>query len=172
VDFACVSVLKDRDRGYKALLKKAFGADWKIQVGILAAEGACPKEEPDGKESKLTVLDVGYFHEFGLGVPERSFLRGWLDEKQGDVKKAMTRMAESVLAGNREPEPALNVLGQAFVGGIQKRITEHIPPSLADETVKRKGSDVPLISTGQLRSSLSYSVTIKGETVTSKGGGI
>jgi hypothetical protein len=164
-------VLKDRDNGYKALLKKAFGADWKIQVGILSAEGAKSKEEPDGKKSKLTVLDVAYFHEFGLGVPERSFLRGWLDEKQGEVEKALTRMAESVLAGKREPEPALNVLGQAFVGGIQKRITEHIPPPLAEETIKRKGSDVPLIDTGQLRSSISYSATVKGENVTSKGGG-
>lgn len=147
--------LKEKDNGLNKL-KKALGKS-SIQVGILE-KADDPKE---GSKEGLTVEEVAAFHEFGLGVPERSFLRGWLDENKEKVKEALERMAEATVRGKYSKEQALELLGQKFVGSIQERISNRIPPPLADSTVKKKGSDVPLIDTGQLRASITYRTDVK-----------
>lgn len=144
--------VKDVDKGYKALLDRAkmHGV---IKVGILAAEG--DKAYDDG----VTVLQVAIWNEFGTEhIPERSFLRAWFDENEAKCREAVKRMAEAVIAGKYQPDQALQLLAQRFVGEIQKRMAQGIPPPNAPSTIARKGSSKPLINTGQLRSSISYSV--------------
>jgi hypothetical protein len=145
--------IRDVDNGYKALVERIFtmGAP-KISVGVFETDGA--KMYVDG----VTVLDVATFHEFGLGVPERSFLRGWFDENIERAREALVRLMRSVVEGKRTKEQALELFGVWLVGEIQKRMAENIPPPLAPETIARKGSDVALIDTGQLRSSVTYKI--------------
>ena len=109
--------------------------------------------------NSLTVLDVGTIHEFGLGnVPERSFIRGWADENKEKNAKTISLLMRSVAQGKRTAEDAANIIGLRFVGEIQRRMRDRIPPPLKPATIARKGSDVPLIDTGQLRSSIQYKV--------------
>lgn len=142
--------VKDQDRGYRDLLVRLKKAKTSVSVGILQEEGA-------QEHGKTTVLDVATYNEFGLGVPERSFLRAWFDLNHKTVREQFSKLMRKVVKG-LELQNALDQLGLWMVGSIQKRITEHIPPPNAESTKKRKGSDVPLIDTGQLRSSVTHRV--------------
>jgi hypothetical protein len=105
-----------------------------------------------------TVGDVATWAEFGIGQPERSFLRAWFDANQARCKTALSRLAKSVLDGKRTKEQALETFGLWAQGEIQKRIAEGIDPANAASTVAKKGSSTPLVSTGQLRSSITFKV--------------
>ena len=150
------SSVKDIDHGYKDLVRrvKAFrGA--KIDVGIFESDGSKLYEDA------VTVLEVAIWNEFGTDkIPERSFIRAWFDENEEKCREGVRRMAEAVLAGKYTPEQALELLGAKFVGEIQKRIANGIPPPNAASTVARKGSDTPLVDKGQLRSAITQRVKV------------
>lgn len=150
------------DRGYRKLVDvfASLGErPTKISVGIHAADGG-EVHEGDGSNA-LTVAQIGLIHEFGApaaGIPQRSFIRAWADENQGNVKKAISAMLQSVVRGKRTREQAFQLLGQAFTGQVKKRMAIGIPPPLSPVTIALKGSSKPLIDSGQLRSSISYAV--------------
>lgn len=143
----------DRDHGYKKFLREVFSkGQTQLEVGVLADEGSKKHAKSD-----LTVLEIATIHEFGLGNnPERSFIRAWFDENKEQNEELLFRLAEQVIAGKLTREQAMNQAGLRFVAGIQKRITDRIPPPLKQATIMRKGSTVPLVDTGQLKSSITY----------------
>lgn len=105
----------------------------------------------------VSIVDLGAIHEFGLGDnPERSWLRGWFDENLPALEADIRNVSRQVLLGRMTTEHGLDLLGQKYVGQIQKRMAESIPPPLKPATIRRKGSSTTLIDTGQLRSSISY----------------
>ena len=145
--------IKDVDRGYRALVDRIFTlGNPTVSVGVFEADGA--QTYDDG----ITIAAVAAIHEFGLGVPERSFLRGWFDENLERAHEAMSRLLLSVVAGKRTKEQALELFGLWVQGEVQKRIASGISPELSAATIKRKGSSTPLIDTGQLRSSITYQI--------------
>lgn len=147
----------EKDNGYgrlaKTLAKAAKGAT--LSVGILAASAEKPAE---GAAKGITVGDVATWNEFGLGVPERSFLRAWYDETTAANRASFRKLWASVIKGDRTPEEVFSILGLKFTGDIQRRIVAGINPPNAPATIAAKGSSTPLISTGQLKSSISYEV--------------
>ncbi len=148
-----MSKFRDIDKGYSTLVKKVFtlGAP-KIDVGIFDSAGP-------HKYSTMSVVEIATIHEFGNEhCPERSFLRAWFDENESKCRAAVVAMLEAVLAGKYTKDQALQLLGQRFVGEIQKRIANGIPPPNAPSTIAQKGSDKPLIDTGQLRSAITYAI--------------
>ncbi len=146
------SGVTDTDKGYKALVDRVGSmGKMSVSVGILEGPGAAPHGD-------TTVLDVATINEFGLGVPERSFLRGWYDENQQRAAEAMQRLLLSVVQGQRTKEQALNLFGLWVQGEIQKRIAAGIAPANAESTVAKKGSSTPLIDVGQLRSAMTFEV--------------
>ena len=156
--------VRDEDRGYEDLLQRVRAMQNKsIEVGIFESKGS--ELYPDatflGKlaGSAVTVLDVAIWNEFGTDhIPERSFIRAWFDENAAKTKEAVRLMLIAVKQGKYTPEQALELIAQRFVAEIQKRMAEGIPPPNAPATIEMKGSDKPLIDTGQLRSSITYVV--------------
>jgi hypothetical protein len=145
----------DKDNGYKALVKRVFGiAKPSITAGIHAAEGA----QTNPKKGKATVLEYGTYSEFGLGVPERSFIRGTVDTKGKDWQAFAASRFRMVVAGTLTKEQALEQLGLKMQSDIQQRIADGVPPPNAPSTIAAKGSSTPLIDTGLLRSSVTYTV--------------
>lgn len=146
--------VRDVDKGYNALVKRVFGLGRPtIDVGVLDAD------EPKEQDPALTVLEVATWMEFGTDkVPPRSFIRAWFDENEERARQAVAVMLTAVVMGKYTKTRALHLLGQKFVGEIQKRISAGIPPENADSTVRQKRSSTPLIDTGQLRSSITYKV--------------
>ncbi len=147
--------VKDTDHGYKGLLNRVYGTATPptIKVGILARDGDA--EYDDG----VSVLEVAVWNEFGTDrIPERSFIRAWFDENRDRCRTAMRKMLEAVVTGKYTREQAVELVAQRFVGEIQKRMSRGIPPANVQSTIEAKGSDKPLINTGQLRSAISYEV--------------
>ncbi len=149
-----------KDRGAKRLLDavaKNFGGK-ALKVGTFG-DAAAQRHE----DSSLSVGDVMAAHEFGLGVPERSWLRATLDAHAqallGDVKQA----ALAVYQNRATPEQALGLLGLRIVGLIRERIASGIAPALDGTYLKRKlrkfpGATTPLIASGQGRSAITSAV--------------
>lgn len=160
-----MSSVRDIDRGYNELVKRIFAmGSPKVSVGIHEADGGKPHEG-----SELRVIDIGQIHEFGLGVPQRSFIRAWFDENEARAREAIRRLLVSVVEGKRTPDQAVEVFALWVVGQIQQRIASGISPSLDPRTIARKGSSTPLIDTGQLRSSISYEVLAADGSVKKRG---
>lgn len=145
---------KTVDHGANALTRRfaVNGAGLQVKVGLLA------KADEPHEGTELTVADVGTIHEFGLGVPQRSFIRGWYDESQEENKRIVSVLQKQVLRGEVTQTVALNRFGLKCVGDIQRRIVDGIPPPLAQSTIDKKGSSTPLIDTGQLRASITAEV--------------
>lgn len=140
-----------RDNGAKKLLEQvASMRNAFVEVGVLGADA----DHGEG----LTVGDVATFHEFGTDtIPERSFIRGYVDETK-DKQQEIARKATAAVVKGQPIATVLNIVGLTHVAGMQERIANQIDPPLAEETIKRKGSSVPLIDTGQLRSSIVHRV--------------
>lgn len=103
----------------------------------------------------LTISEIAEIHEFGLGVPERSWLRAWFDEREGNFPAAIKAELEAAMkAGEKTFEPALDRFGVTTQGSIQKRISDFIPPENSPVTIARKGSSTPLIAEGLFRSAI------------------
>lgn len=155
------------DRGYDRLLriaKKLQGAS--VTVGIHANKGGEPHSAPARGAAgvvRVAVVDVAIWNEFGMGVPERPFLRGWFDATSRQNGETMKTLAQSAIKGTRTIEQALEVCGARLVGELQQRIArgEGVLPN-SPKTIYLKGSSVPLVDTGQMRASLTYRVTIRG----------
>jgi hypothetical protein len=142
--------VSDKDHGYRALVDRIFTMGKpKIEVGILDG----------GKtEDGMTIVEIATINEFGLGVPQRSFLRAWFDENEPRAQEAMRRLLVSVVEGKRTKEQALEVFGLWVQGEIQKRISEGIAPANAPSTIAKKGSSTPLVDNGILKSAVSFRV--------------
>lgn len=158
--------VQDVDKGAKELLK-TVKARPSVRVGVIGSLAEEPKTTSDEEEDEdeygdLTVAAVAVFHEFGFGVPQRSFIAGYVDENEADVMINVKKVAKRMLLDGMSAKTAMGLLGAYIQGQIQERIAEGIPPDLDDRTIKRKGSDKPLIDTGQLRSSITYEVEKHG----------
>lgn len=161
--------VKDKDRGYNALMKRLGKKAPVMYVGIPAAAGAEPKKEGNGKTSThMSLVEVAYIHEFGApeqSIPQRSFIRAWFDENSRQANAKATSLLHGVISGKVEQTHVMDMLGAWAAGSIKKRMSKGIAPDLAESTVKArqnpKNKDdskapVPLIATGQLRSAITW----------------
>jgi hypothetical protein len=161
-----------------------------ITVGVHGDDGAQVHEPPPKKtqapandttlgpandvRQALTVADIARFHEFGLGVPQRSFIRAWFDEQQPFIVQTLQQQMALVVAGKLTAEKAAARIALAFEGDMKKRIAKGIGPPLAKSTIARKGSSKPLIHTGQLRNAIRARAEVgsaSGELGSGGGGG-
>jgi hypothetical protein len=146
--------IKDTDKGAAKLLARLIG-EGALAFGVLQADAGQTYGESD-----LTVGEIAEIHEFGLGsAPRRSFLADWADENKAEIENVVVKGGRALARGTvQNATQLLEQIGGWAVGSIQTRISNGIAPPLSAETIKRKGSSVPLIDTGQLRSSITYEV--------------
>ena len=120
-----------------------------VNVGIAQDVGQYPNGEK--------VVDVGRRHEFGIGVPRRSFLRMPFIEKQNIIDKAIATSWKKITDGKSTALKEFGILGiigqniskDAFAsGGFGK--WEKLKPA----TVKAKGSAEILLDTSKLVQSI------------------
>lgn len=148
----------DKDNGFKALqkrLEELKTGNWSITVGVHASAG-------EHTNSKLTVAEVAAIHEFGApgaNIPRRSFIGAWFDENGRKLVENSNKDVARYLKGDMPKEQVLARAGSQAVGSIQAKIAQGIPPPLKKETIDRKGSSIPLIDTGQLRTSITWAPT-------------
>lgn len=120
-----------------------------VNIGIAQDVGQYPNGEK--------IVDVGRKHEFGIGVPRRSFLRMPFIEKQNIIDKAIAISWKKITDGKSTALKEFGILGiigqniskDAFAsGGFGK--WEKLKPA----TEKAKGSDEILLDTSKLVQSI------------------
>ena len=108
-----------------------------------------------GKNAKV---EACYWLTKSVKIPERSFLRSTIDNKEKDFYKFAEKQIDKWLQSNSNPEPMLNALGLQFRGYVQKNIRDLSSPPNAPLTKAVKGSGNPLIDTGALLSSIEHEI--------------
>ena len=125
-----------------------------VDVGIIGDTAGAATQD-----GEMTVGALAEIHEFGLGVPQRSFLRAWADADRAKIDKAWGALLRKVLKGELTLDQALEQFGLWAQGQVQAFIADgRVQPPLDQRTIDVKGSSTPLIDTGQLRSSVTYEV--------------
>ena len=120
----------------------------KLEVRIGIQQGV-------GSEDGVDLVDIAMFNELGtVHIPSRPFLRDSVD--------AFLQSMRTQLVKGGSAEDVLKKIGVFQKGLIQKEIVngDFVPNS--PETIKRKGSDKPLIDTGRMRQSINYVIQEKG----------
>lgn len=160
--------IDDIDRGLQKIfadlnIKEAF-----TTVGIHEKEGAETKESPDDRETDATVVDVAIDHEFGISVPQRSYVRSTFDENLNQYMNDLRAIASRVVSSRGTSlKSEFKNLGKKVEGQIVDRIEAHIDPPLRKRSIRRKeefpGINVttPLIWSGQMIDSIKHEVKVK-----------
>lgn len=146
----------DRDNGFKGLVARMkFGAPG-VSVGVDSRP-----HEPTG----IPTDEIAMAHEFGIGVPERSFLRAWVEENENVVFAKLRDLAWHALIGDITYTEAQQRFGEFCVNSIRSRIIRGIDPPLLPETINRKETGrfatIPLINTGQMHDAIIYQIDRK-----------
>ncbi|NIR31645.1 MAG: hypothetical protein GWN84_20505 [Gammaproteobacteria bacterium] len=143
----------DRDRGWGRVKRELRKGRVEVAVGIQGPAAVAPRSE-----GKLTNAEIGAINEFGLGPPERSFLRATLDAERRKYIQLLKGVGDAAVAGKTSLEQGARLVGEIAVGDVKQTIADGVPPPNAPSTIERKGSSTPLIDTGQLRGSITSKV--------------
>jgi hypothetical protein len=160
--FTRVGILGSKTDRMKTIAgKRTYG--WGETKTVVAAH----KKSRDEASTK-TNAEIGLKHEFGLGVPRRSFLELPLFVKSSDLMQCRKELQDVVFAGEGESLGkwkhaykmlgiyAENIIQEAFeTGGFGQWQAD------SDITIAKKGSSMALIDTGQLRASITSDVVTR-----------
>ena len=141
-------------RAYLANLEKAKRGF--VAVG-LPSEEVGSKVYGDGQ----TVATVGARHEYGAGVPRRSFLRVPFTTKRDELSTAIARQFEDVFQRGKSAEQALGLIGTVAVNISKGAFTTRGYgewPDITQETKDAKGSSQVLVDNKILAGSITYVV--------------
>ena len=130
--------------------------DQKSVVVGLPVESGSSKVYSSGK----TVIQVGADHEFGRGVPQRSFLRMPFNVKRDEIVQSIDNQWFNVIDG-MEADQALGLLGAKATNISKGAFTSQGYgqwQDISEFTKRDKGSSQILIDTGTLRNSITWAV--------------
>lgn len=127
----------------------------RLEVRIGIQQGA-------GNEDGVDLVDIAMFNELGtVHIPSRPFLRDSVDAHGDEINSFLQGTKGNLLKGG-SAETALKRIGVFQKGLIQKEIRDGDFEPNSPATIKRKGSDKPLIDTGRMRQSINYVIQEKG----------
>lgn len=160
----------DTDRGWNAIketVKQIAARGSYVKVGVL---GGGSNRPGDG----LSNAELAAVHEFGTldgHIPARPFIGGTYDVKREDYVKMIRKGLDKVLIGKQTIEGLLGRVGLKFASDVKKTVigSEFQLLPNAPETIRRKGSDVPLVDTGRLVNSVTHEVVIQEKSSRSSG---
>lgn len=142
-------------------------AEMEVCVGFQHGKGKKEEQEETGtkkkKKKKADVCDIALWNELGTGhIPSRPFLRKSVDENRTVIDDMLNQSAKLLLSG-QPLQRVLNQLGAFQVGLVQKKIVEgsYVPNALS--TIRKKGSNQPLIDTGRMRNSVICIIRKRGQ---------
>lgn len=122
----------------------ALGIELSITAGIHAEDGS-------KSHGGLTNAEVGEFHEFGLGVPQRSFLRAYFDEHEQRIGKLLEDAVISAIVNGKDLDTAALRVAVQIEGEIKERIYSNIEPELSRSIKDQRGENaIALIDSSQL----------------------
>lgn len=110
----------------------------------------------------INMATLAAVHEFGSpsrGIPERSFLRSAVLEHKADIKNFIMEGTQAYLQQKKDIDLAFyNKIGLFAANLVKDKILKGPFVPLSATTIERKGSSKPLIDTGALRQSITWTV--------------
>lgn len=129
-------------------------------------QGGTKAKERDGNsivDSDVDILDVAMWNELGTSnAPSRPFLRKSVDDNEAKIAAFCQQQIRLLLQGRTTAEEILRKLAVFQKGLIQQTMVEGVFTPNATSTIKKKGSDKPLIDTGHMRQSVTTIIDRKG----------
>lgn len=119
---------------------------------------------PDGKEIiflKKGSKGMGLTKPHTITIPMRSFIRATVDQNTEKYQSQARQLIDDIVAGKTTKFQALATMGLVIESDIKGNIRRGLSPGLRPETIRRKGSDKPLIDRGILWNSIRYVVKPK-----------
>lgn len=152
-----VAAVKDTDRGLKALLARmAATKGATVLVGVFERAGDHRSDDPAA--APVSVAQVAAWNEYGTStIPARPAIRNGLEGGKVQIGKAFDAAAKAILDG-KPVQQALGVVGLLGQALIRRSITATFSPPNSPRTIAAKGSDHPLIDSGQYRQSIDFEV--------------
>ena len=114
-------------------------------------------------EDGADLAEVAAFNELGSSdTPARPFMRQSFENHEAELQAACDA-ANKVLADGGTAQQALQKIGVFAKGLVQQEIVDGGFAPNAETTVKKKGSDKPLIDSGLMRESVNFVIKGRGE---------
>lgn len=147
------AVTKSSSKGLDAYVRQVNALDGHgVKVGI---------QSDAGTHEGTSILDIAIYNEFGTEtIPARPFIRDFAQRNEKGLGLAMDRIATKIERG-ATVDAGLAQLGEF----AQQNQQAHVRASKswavpnASSTIKRKGSDVPLIDDGVLVNAIRWEKT-------------
>ena len=138
--------LTPEGKRYFAELQKL--ADLEVKVGFQQGENPY--------DNGMDLVDVAAKNEFGgSDTPARPFMRQSFENHEAELKAACDKVNKTISSGG-SAEDALKTLGVFCKGLVQQEIVDGNFAPNSPSTIRRKGSEQPLIDTGHMRQSVNY----------------
>lgn len=113
-------------------------------------------------EKGVDMAQIAMFNELGTSTaPARPFLRDSVDENEDVIRDQCGKELKKLTTG-ATAETVLKRVGALGVRLVQEKIESGSFEPNAPSTIKKKGSDKPLIDTGRMRQSVKYVVKRRG----------
>lgn len=110
----------------------------------------------DENGNTADMAEIAMFNELGTSTsPPRPFLRMTVDENKDKINQFVETQTKRIAQG-ASAEQCMKQMGAFGVSLVQEKIGNGTFAPNAESTIKAKGSDKPLIDTGQLRQSVHY----------------
>lgn len=118
----------------------------------------------NGTSSQTDLVDIALYNELGTStIPSRPFLAQTVQMHEEEIKEMAATEISQALIGKKDSQQAFNAIGEDVRQKVQNRINEGQFVPNAPSTIRHKGHDHPLIDTGTMRDSISYTICEKGE---------
>lgn len=135
-----------------------------VRIGYQDDGSLAAKRTKDGVEdASVTLLDVAMWNELGtVNSPPRPFLRQSVDDNASKISAFCGDQLQKLAQGTTDAETILKQVGVMQKGLVQEKIRNGDFEPNSPSTVKKKGSDKPLIDTARMRQSVNYAIQRKG----------
>ena len=132
-----------------------------VRVGLKRGKKG---KKHNGMPSKADLVEIALYNELGTNtIPSRPFLAQTVQMHEEEIKEMAATEVSQALLGEKDSQQAFEVIGEDVRKKVQNRIDEGQFVPNAPSTIRRKGHDHPLIDTGTMRDSISYTICEKGE---------
>lgn len=136
-------------------------AELEVRIGYQRVQGNGGGTDDD--EPRADLVDIAMWNELGtVNIPSRPFMRDSVDKHKVAIEHVMMEQEKALQEGASAKE-ILSTVGLFMKDLIQTEIEQGDFVANTPETVKRKGSNKPLIDTGTMKNSVNFWITKKGQ---------
>lgn len=131
----------------------------KLQVRVGYQRG---EENIESEGESADLCDIAAYNELGTeNIPSRPFMRDSVDNHAEQINAFLKNQMALLAKGQTTAEQMMKSIGVFQKGLVQAEIVDGDFEPNAPSTIKKKGSDKPLIDTGKMRQSVNFVIVKK-----------